>query len=289
GMQILDGQINPSAFGILLDVTNDIGELECQAQVPRIALHTSVIRPKDRQASQTNYGGHTVTILCQLGKRSVALDREVHLHTADQFLKVMLRNSIMRHGALEGLGDTMGRLPSVAIIELLAPVLQHGVLGRQNRVVIGNIVAVATEGVHCINSVTLGLGQKKKRIVKILRVSSRHFSTVRICLLCVWVHMWLLVLPPAALIMLPLTAGAAASCKVHDTSRAAVYCRKSCLLTQGCLQELQPCSGPVASWERRCCLGSIGHGSAAQVLNHLLDLRRRSRGRQWRSKGYGDR
>ena len=95
----------------------------------------------------------------------------------------------MRYGALEGLGDTMGRLTSVAIIEFLAPVLQQGVLGRQDMVVIGNIVAIATEGVHCINSVTLGLGQKEKRIVKILRVLSRHFSTVRICLLCVCVHM----------------------------------------------------------------------------------------------------
>ena len=95
----------------------------------------------------------------------------------------------MRYGALQGLGDTMGRLTSVAIIEFLAPVLQQGVLGRQDMVVIGNIVAVATEGVHRINSVTLGLGQKEKGIVKILRVLSRHCSTVRICLLCVCVHM----------------------------------------------------------------------------------------------------
>ena len=94
----------------------------------------------------------------------------------------------MRHGALQGLGDTMGRLTSVAIIEFLAPVLQ-GMLGRQDMVVISNIVAVATEGVHRINSVTLGLGQKEKGIVKILRVLSRHFSTIRICLLCVCVHM----------------------------------------------------------------------------------------------------
>jgi hypothetical protein len=101
----------------------------------------------------------------------------------------MLGNSIVRHGAFEGLGDTMGRLTSVAIIEFLAPVLQQGMLSRQDMAVIGNIVAVATEGVHCINSVTLGPRQKQKRIVKILCVLSRHFSTVRICLLCVCVHM----------------------------------------------------------------------------------------------------
>jgi hypothetical protein len=95
----------------------------------------------------------------------------------------------MRHGALQGLGDTMGRLPSVAIIEFLAPVLQQDVLGRQDTVVIGNIIAVTTEGIHRINSVTLGLGQKEKGIVKILRVLSRHVPTVRICLLCVCVHM----------------------------------------------------------------------------------------------------
>src|SRR5438270_7065661 len=108
-------------------------------------------------------------------------------------------------------------------------------------VVIGNIVAVATEGVHCINSVTLSLGQKEKGIVKILRVLSRHCSTVRICLLCVGVHMRLLVLPPTALIMRPSQPGTAASCGLHDTPHAAVYCRKSCLLTQYCLQEPQPC------------------------------------------------
>ena len=61
--------------------------------------------------------------------------------------------------------------------------------GNKDMVVISNIVAVATEGVHRINSVTLGLGQKEKGIVKILRVLSRHVSTVRICLLCVCVHM----------------------------------------------------------------------------------------------------
>jgi hypothetical protein len=95
----------------------------------------------------------------------------------------------MHYGALQGLGDTMGRHTSVAILEFLAPVLQQGVLSRQDMVVIGNIVAVATEGVHRINSVTLRLGQKEKGIVKILRVLSRHVSTVRIRLLCVCVHM----------------------------------------------------------------------------------------------------
>src|SRR5712691_5591410 len=89
--------------------------------------------------------------------------------------------------------------------------------------------------------------------------------------------------------MLPLTAGTAASCGVHGTSHAAVYCRKSCLLTQCCLQELQPCSGLLAPWERRCFPGSIGHGSATQFHDHLSDLRRCSRGRQWRRKGHGDR
>jgi hypothetical protein len=95
----------------------------------------------------------------------------------------------MRHGTVQGLGDPMGRLTSVAIIEFLAPVLQQRVLGRQSMIVIGNIIAVATEGVHRIYSVTLGLRQKEKGIVKILRVLSRHFSTIRIRLLRVCVHM----------------------------------------------------------------------------------------------------
>ena len=181
--------LSESAFGILFDITNDIGELEGQAQVPRIALHTGVIRPKDRQASQTNHGRHTVAILCQLGERGVALDRQVHLHAADKFLKVVLGNGVVRHSPLQGLGDTMGRLASVTVVKFPTPVLQKGLLRRQCVAVIGNIVAVATEGIHCINSVTLGLGQKEKGIVKILRVLSRHVSTVRICLLCVCVHM----------------------------------------------------------------------------------------------------
>jgi hypothetical protein len=90
---------------------------------------------------------------------------------------------------MQGLGNPMGRLTSIAIIEFLTPVLQQGVLGRQGVVIIGNIIAVATEGVHRINRVTLGLGQKEKGIVKILRVLSRHFSTIRIRLLRVCVHM----------------------------------------------------------------------------------------------------
>jgi hypothetical protein len=95
----------------------------------------------------------------------------------------------MRYGTVQGLGNAMGWLPSVAILEFLAPVLQQGVLRRQGMAVIGNIIAVATEGVHRINSVTLVLRQKEKGIVKILRVLSRHFSTVRIGLLRVCVHM----------------------------------------------------------------------------------------------------
>src|SRR5262245_34586403 len=114
-MQLLDGQINASAFGILLDVANDVSKLEGQAQVPRIALHTGVMRPKDRQASQTYHGRHAVAILFQLGKGSIALDSEIHLHTTDEFLKVMLRNGIMRHGVLQSLGDTMSRLTHVTI------------------------------------------------------------------------------------------------------------------------------------------------------------------------------
>src|SRR5215475_6167150 len=89
--------------------------------------------------------------------------------------------------------------------------------------------------------------------------------------------------------MLPLTTGTATPCRVHSTSRAAVYCRKSCLLTQCDLQKLWPDLCLVAPWKRRWGPGAIGHGSAAQCLNRLSDLQRRSSGRQWRRKGHGDR
>src|SRR5262245_58981288 len=81
----------------------------------------------------------------------------------------------------------------------------------------------------------------------------------------------------------------ATSCGVHDTSHAAVYCRKSCPMTQWDLQEQQPCSCPVASWQSQCCPESSGHGSTAQFHHHLLDLWCGSRGGQWRSKGHSDR
>src|SRR5262245_22496179 len=89
--------------------------------------------------------------------------------------------------------------------------------------------------------------------------------------------------------MLPRIAGPAVPCEVHGTSYAAVYCRKSCLLTPCCLQKLRLGSCLVAPWQRRCHPGAIGDSSAAQFPDHLLDLQRRSRGWQWRCKGHGDR
>jgi hypothetical protein len=96
-------------------------------------------------------------------------------------------------------------------------------LGRQRTAIVGNIVAVATEGIHGVNGVALCFGQKEKSIVKILRVLSRDLSTVRICLLCVCVHAVLLVLPPAALGM-PSPDGKAPLLPVGRTSHPAQRC-----------------------------------------------------------------
>src|SRR5882724_3161889 len=206
GTQFLEGQINPSAFSILFDIANDVSELEGNAQVVRIALHPSVVCTKDRKTRQTHHRRHVVAVLFQLRERGVALDRQVHLHAADEFLKVVLGNGVVRHSPLQGLGDTMGRLASVTVVKFPTPVLQKSLLRRQCVAVIGNIVAVATEGIHRINSITLSLGQKEKSIIKILRVLSRYLATVRICFLRVCVHTWLLVRPPAALAVPPVTA-----------------------------------------------------------------------------------
>src|SRR5712691_6316568 len=151
----------------------------------------------------------------------------------------MLGNGVVRHGLLQGLGDAMRRLASVAVVEFPPPVLQEGLLGRQRLAIIGNIVTVATESIHGVHGVALCFGQKEKSIVKILRVLSRDLSTVCICLLCVCVHAMLLVLPPAPWAYLPRRPGCAASCGAHVTSGAVMYCRKSCPLTQPCVQELQ--------------------------------------------------
>jgi len=93
----------------------------------------------------------------------------------------------------------MRRLAGVAVVEFPPPVLQEGMLRRQRLAVIGNIVTVATEGIHGVNGIALGLRQKEKSIIKILGVLSRYLATVRICLLYVRVHAVLLVLPPAAM------------------------------------------------------------------------------------------
>ena len=155
GLQVFEGEVNPAVLGVFFDIAHDIGELESSAQMSGIDLHPRVGIAKDLNAEQAHDRGHTIAIAFEIGEGGIALDGEIHLDSAHELFEVMLRNGIVLNDWLQGVGNRMSGSPSVAVLQLLTPGLEQRGSLQWHIVAISNIVAIPTEGVESVESITL--------------------------------------------------------------------------------------------------------------------------------------
>src|SRR5581483_6622426 len=95
--EVLQGQINAAARGVLAHVADDVGELERDTQVLGVIASARIAVAEDFYADEADRRGHPVAVQAQLLEALVARAREIHLDAVDDFLEVTARNRVAAH------------------------------------------------------------------------------------------------------------------------------------------------------------------------------------------------
>ena len=90
-LQVLLREVDASAARILADVADDVGQLECDAQVARIAPGRRIGVTEDLGRHETHDTCDAVAIELECREVEIAMLGQVHRHAVDHRLEMRLR------------------------------------------------------------------------------------------------------------------------------------------------------------------------------------------------------
>ena len=89
--QILERQVDAAAREIVLDVAQDVGQLQRDAEVQRVVARPVAPAAEDPDADQADRRGDAPAVLEQVVERLVPRRVEIHRHAVDDVLERLAR------------------------------------------------------------------------------------------------------------------------------------------------------------------------------------------------------
>ena len=156
--QELARQVESADRGILVEVAQDVGELQCTPEVVRQLAAGRLVHAEDTGREAADGDGDAVAIEAErrgIGRANVRGD--VHFHAVDHVEEIRLFQAECPHRCLEE-ARLASRPAAVERIEVLAPFGQRCGAGRARpRAVVGDIVDQAAEDVDREHRLALDL------------------------------------------------------------------------------------------------------------------------------------
>ena len=164
--KILFGDVDATEGIVLVNVTNDVGELEGQTELFGEVESSWVAEAEDVRAGEADSAGDAVAIFAETVEGGIGADSEVHFGAGDEVVEVACRHMETLHGVHEGgedfalAGEIAGgeRAGSIAIedlrlaghgfVESGAPSCEAALLLWDVADFIGNVINQAHEGVE---------------------------------------------------------------------------------------------------------------------------------------------
>ena len=100
--QVFVGKVDASESVIVVNVANDVGELEGQAEFFGEIECFRIAELKDMRAGKADGARNPVAIFAEAVEGRIGLDGEVHFRPADQVVEVAGRHFVALHGVDQG-------------------------------------------------------------------------------------------------------------------------------------------------------------------------------------------
>ena len=164
--EFIDGQINAAAQCVFADITQDVGQLESQAQGVCILRGRWVGLAKNFGGHFAHHTRHQVAIALQARVVQIACLRQVHLATFNHRHQMMRFNAIGFHVRHQGMHDRMRWVALEGLNHFFLPPCQGALGYARVRDFIHHIVYFSAKRIEsCDGSSTFG-GQEKKGVIK---------------------------------------------------------------------------------------------------------------------------
>ncbi len=90
-------QIDAAAARVLADVTDDVRELEGDAEIPRVLPRCRVGVAEDFRRHESDDAGNAMAVALERGEIEIARMVEIHRHAVDHGLEMRLRKTVGRY------------------------------------------------------------------------------------------------------------------------------------------------------------------------------------------------
>src|ERR1700730_16057587 len=155
------GQIKPLPSGVLVEIAQDVGQLQCPAKRFRDQMSGTASIAKDMHREMADGARDTGTIKVEHREiRGPNVFPGIHLHPVDNRQKIMSAQAIAQRRLAQCRGYEKMRPPTIESVDLLAPYGESGELVLHRPVVIGDVVDLAAEGINRIHPVATILRQQ---------------------------------------------------------------------------------------------------------------------------------
>ena len=165
-LQLVDGQVDAPAPGVVANVADDVGQLHGLAQVVGVLDRGRLGAAKDIGRHFAHHAGHQVAIALQCCEVQKTRLVQIGLATFDHRRQVLLLNAELCGQRHQGFHHRMVGIPGKGLLHFLAPPLQFaggdaGVAGFVN-----HIVDLPAKGVEGGDGSTPGRWQEEKGVVE---------------------------------------------------------------------------------------------------------------------------
>ncbi len=165
--QVLLREVDAPDARVHLDVAQDVGDLERDAQVHRVLARPRVRVAEDLDAAEPHRGGHAIAVGIERVEGLVGGMVHVHLHPRDDLLERGARDREAADRHLQPLAGRMLGPPLVDARDLLAPAPELQALLLAVRHLVHRVVHDAAEGVARVDGLALGPRQAEERVEEV--------------------------------------------------------------------------------------------------------------------------
>ena len=113
----LQRQVDTVSGHVLLNVPQNVGQLHGKAKVHGVFHGLGMPVAEDLQTDESHDGGHPIAVESELFEGLISVVGKVHLHAANDVLKVELGDVIGLGGVGQGSEDGAFRLALVGVVE----------------------------------------------------------------------------------------------------------------------------------------------------------------------------
>src|SRR5262249_19059904 len=159
--------IDPSTGDVFLEISQYVGQLECESEVDCIFPGADRLISEYLYANQSYRRGDPVAVFPEIGKCLILSVIQVHFHSIDQVEERLFRQVEFFDGIEQSFSER-GRGPALkASVDFFAPSIQLSRGIGAGWGLIDYVIDDATETVHVLNGFALGPGKKQERVIEI--------------------------------------------------------------------------------------------------------------------------